>query len=258
MSDDLLLTDKSDPRVWVLKLNRPDQRNAIATSLLQEIANTLEAADRNETVCCAIIWGGETIWAAGADIGEMADRDALGATNDVRPRLWARVQAFSKPLIAAVHGYCLGAGNELLLRCDIAVAAEDAQFGQPELNVGIMPGAGGTQILPRLVGKMAAMRMVLLGDFLTAQEALAYGLVTEVAPAGEVFERAQKIAKKITFKPPMAVRLAKQSILETMEVPLSAGLQGERRAFSLLFGTEDKNEGVLAFQEKRKPAFKGK
>lgn len=251
-----LIVERQDG--WArLTLNRPHARNALKTSLLEDIAAALNGLDMDPSVHCAVITGGPKIFAAGADINELAEKDAAASAFDARGPAWGAIRRFSKPLIAAVNGYCLGAGNELLMCCDIAIAAEDAKFGQPELNVGVMPGAGGTQVLPRLAGKMAAMRMVLLGDFLGAEEARAYGLVTEVTAPDAVLPRAEEIAAVLAAKPPVAMRLAKQSILQSFETPLSAGLAHEKAAFSLLFSTSDKAEGVAAFQEKRKPRFSG-
>jgi len=255
---DILLVSDPRPGVRLLTLNRPSRRNAIATPLLVCLAEALDAAAVDAGVRCVIVSGGDRIFAAGADIGEMADRDGVGALGDVRPGLWARLRAFPKPLIAAVEGWCLGAGNELLMCCDLAVAGEGARFGQPETNLGIIPGAGGTATLPRLVGRAAAMKMVLLGEPIDAAEALTLGLVSHVVANGRANTVALEMAGRIADRAPVAMRQAKSMVNATFDLPHTAHLAAERQAFSLLFSTADKAEGVAAFLEKRPPLWTGR
>jgi enoyl-CoA hydratase len=254
----VLIVEDPAPGVRVLRLNRPERRNALATPFLAEIAAAMTAADADEEVRCIVITGGDQIFAAGADIREMADRTAPGALADVRPAIWAQIRAVAKPIVAAVSGWCLGAGCELLMCCDLSVAARDAKFGQPETNLGIIPGAGGTATLPRLVGRTAAMKMVLLGEPISAEEAQALGLVTEVIQPELVAARALEIAGKLAGRAPVAMRQAKAMVRAAFDLPHTAHLGAERQAFSLLFATEDKQEGVKAFLEKRPPEWTGR
>jgi enoyl-CoA hydratase len=252
-----LVVEDAAPGVRVLRLNRPERRNALATPLLAEVVAALAAADHDGEVRCVVVTGGDKVFAAGADINEMVDRAAPGALADERPALWAAIRGFSKPLVAAVNGWCLGAGCELLMCCDLSVAARDAKFGQPETNLGIIPGAGGTATLPRLVGRTAAMKMVLLGDAITADEAQALGLIGEVVEPGQVAARALEIGVALAARAPLAMRQAKASIRQAFDLPHTAHLAFERQAFSLLFSTLDKAEGVGAFLERRPPAWRG-
>ncbi len=254
----LLIVEAPASDVQVLRLNRPDKRNAIATALLLAIAEALEAGDASESVRCLVITGGDKIFAAGADIGEMAPKQAPEGLADPRPALWRRIRAIRKPIIAAVEGWCLGAGNELLMCCDIAIASREAKLGQPETNLGVIPGAGGGATLTRLIGRSRAMAMVLTGKPITAEEALQIGLVAEVCDPGAATGRAVELAQEIAARAPLAMQQAKAVIKATFDHPHSAHLDFERQAFSLLFSTEDKREGVAAFQEKRKPIWKGR
>lgn len=249
--------DRSAESFWVLTLNRPEHKNALRTSLLSEIAAVLETAGTDINVRAVVITGGDTVFAAGADINEMAQMSALDAACDVRPSLWARIRAFEKPLIAAVNGFCLGAGNELLLRCDLAVAGPGAQFGQPEINVGIMPGAGGAALLPRFVGEKRAARMAMLGDFLSAEEAFQAGLVSHLSD-GDPVATAKALAQKLAKKPPLALKAIKDALRKSHDMTADEALSFERKHFSLLFSSSDKQEGVDAFLEKRKPIFSGR
>jgi len=214
-----------EERIATITLNRPEARNALNNALLSEVAAAL---------------------------------DMVGVMNDPRPGFWRRIVAFPKPLIAAVNGYSLGGGCELMMHADIVIAGEDAQLGQPEINLGILPGAGGTQRLIRMVGKSFAMKMVLSGEFIDAATALQSGLVAEVTPSDQTLERATALAQKIAAKGPVAVRLAKEALLKAYETTAQSGLDFERKAFTLLAGTEDRNEGIAAFMEKRSPEFKGR
>lgn len=246
------------PFVLQLTLHRPQARNALRTLTLREIAGALTAAAADDDVRAVVLTGGDRVFAAGADIGELAAHDAVSILTDARPALWQAIRQFPKPLIGAVNGFCLGGGNELAMHCDVLIAGETAQFGQPEINLGIIPGAGGTQRLTHALGKSDAMRLVLSGAFLDARSALARRLVSEVCPPELTVERAVALAAAIAAKPPLAVRLAKEAVLKAFEVGLDQGLAFERRAFCQLFATEDRREGLAAFTEKRRPAFRGR
>lgn len=253
-----ILVEMVRPHVLLITLNRPAARNALRTRTLREIAGVLGCAADDDEVRAVVLTGGEKVFAAGADINELAAHTATSVLTDERPRLWKDIREFPKPLIAAVNGFCLGGGNELAMHADIIIAGETAQFGQPEINLGIIPGAGGTQRLTLALGKSNAMMAVLTGTFIDARTALLQGLVTEVTLPELTIEQALSIAVAIASKPPLAVRLAKEAVLKSFEVGLEQGLQIERRAFCQLFATEDKNEGVKAFLEKRKPTFQGR
>lgn len=254
---DIIISDVQKG-VLTITLNRPEAFNALRTNLLMEMAGVLGDAEQNDNIKTVLVTGGEKVFAAGADIKEMASLDAVGVMNDPRPTYWRCIAGFTKPLIAAVNGFALGGGCELVMHCDIVVAGDNAQFGQPEINLGIIPGAGGTQRLVRTVGKSMAMQLVLSGEFISAQQARDFGLVSEVVIPERTLERARKLAEKIATKPPIAVRLAKEAILKSYETTLDSGLSLERKAFTMLAATEDRNEGIAAFMEKRKPNFTGK
>lgn len=245
-------------RVLQLTLNRPAARNALNNALLEQIADALDAAaaDRDLSVC--VIYGNARCFAAGADLNEMAEKDLPATLNDIRPQLWARINAFPKPLIAAVNGFALGAGCELALLCDAIVAGDNARFGLPEITLGIMPGAGGTQRLIRSVGKSLASKMVLTGESISAQQALSAGLVSDVFPPALTLEYALKQAALMARHSPLALQAAKQALRQSQEVPLQAGLAQERQLFTLLSATEDRREGIDAFLQKRTPDFKGR
>jgi enoyl-CoA hydratase len=244
--------------VRLITLQRPEALNALNTQLLGELAAELDAAEACADTRAVVITGSRRAFAAGADIKEMAERDLVGILEDPRLAHWQRITRFSKPLIAAVNGFALGGGCELAMHADILIAGEDAQFGQPEINLAIMPGAGGTQRLLRAVGKSLAMQMVLTGEPISARRALEAGLVSEITQPELTVERAVAIARKIAEKAPLAVRLAKEALLKAEDTDLASGLRFERHAFTLLAGTEDRNEGIRAFQEKRKPVYKGR
>lgn len=256
-SEELILEKPADG-VRLLRLNRPEKRNALATPLLEAIAVALEEGDADDAICTFVISGGDKIFAAGADINEMAPKQAPEGLADVRPGLWRRIRSIRKPVVAAVEGWCLGAGNELLMCCDIAVASKEAKFGQPETNLGIIPGAGGGATLARLVGRSRAMQMALTGKPITADEALSFGLVAEVVESGGATARAIELASEIASRAPLAMQQAKAVIKAAFDMPHEANLAFERQAFSLLFSTEDKKEGVNAFLEKRKPEWRGR
>ena len=243
--------------VRLITMNRPKQLNALSGNHLGEIAAAINASADDDEVRAVVLTGGVRVFAAGADLTEMAKRVPIDDLKGERHRVWDRLRRFPKPLIAAVNGYALGGGCELAMHADIIIAGDTAKFGQPEVNVGIMLGAGGTQRLTRTVGKSLAMKMILSGEMIDAREALSAGLVAEVAPHEVSIERALKLARTIAAKPPISVRLAKEAVLKSYDLTLEAGLDFERRAFGIILGTEDKREGVNAFLEKRKPDFKG-
>jgi enoyl-CoA hydratase len=245
-------------RVLTLTLHRPEARNALNNALLESLANELEKAERDAGIGAVVITGSERFFAAGADLKEMASRDMPATLNDPRPQLWACIDRFPKPLLAAVNGYALGAGCELAMLCDIAVAGDNARFGMPEITLGIMPGAGGTQRLIRSVGKALAFRMVLTGEALSAERARQAGLVADVYPAALTLEYAQKLAARIAQHAPLALQAAKTALRQAHEASLAQGLQQERQLFTLLAATEDRQEGISAFLEKRPAAFKGR
>jgi len=241
-----------------VQLNRPKVLNALSYDTILELVTAFEELDKDHGVNVIILTGGQSVFAAGADLKEMAEATPVDLMLGRRFELWDRVRKVSKPIVAAVAGYCLGGGCELAMNCDIILAAENATFGQPEVNVGIMPGAGGTQRLTRAVGKYKSMEMILTGRSISAEEAHRIGLVNKIVPAESLLEEAKKLANEIASKPPLSVRAAKQAILRAQDTTLEVGLEFERRAFYLLFSTEDGKEGMKAFIEKRKPAFKGK
>lgn len=244
--------------VRLITLQRPEALNALNSELLGELAAELDAAERDAETRVVIITGSRKAFAAGADIKEMAERDLVGILDDPRVAHWQRITAFAKPLIAAVNGFALGGGCELAMHADILIAGEDARFGQPEINLGIIPGAGGTQRLLRAVGKSLAMQMVLTGEAIDARHALRAGLVSEVTQPEFTVERALQVARVIARKAPLAVRMAKEALLKAQDTDLASGLRFERHAFTLLAGTADREEGIRAFQEKRPARFLGR
>ncbi len=242
----------------MVTLNRPGVLNALANDLLGALVSSVEQLDESSDVRAIIITGGPRVFAAGADLRQLAEAPFGDMVFSVRFNLWDRLKRVKTPLIAAVSGFALGAGCELAMACDLIVASETARFGQPEINVGIMPGAGGTQRLTRAIGKVRAMEMVLTGRTLSAYEAEQAGLVNRVVPVEVLADEAMALAQEIASKPPISVRLAKRAVLEAFETPLEAGLEYERRSFGMTFATEDAREGMRAFLEKRAPEYHGR
>jgi enoyl-CoA hydratase len=253
-----LVEVERDGAVAVVLLNRPDALNALSDALMDELVSTLGELDRDGSVRAIVLGGSERVFAAGADIGELAQTSAIDLYYQRRVERWDAIRGLWTPLVAAVSGFCLGGGCELAMSCDLIVASETAQFGQPETSLGIIPGAGGTQRLTRAVGKALAMDMILSGRRLSAQEALAAGLVARVVAKEAWLEEARRIAREIAEKGPVATRLAKESVNRAYETPLAAGLEAERRALYLAFASEDAREGLAAVTEKRKPNFRGR
>jgi enoyl-CoA hydratase len=245
--------------VALVTLDRPEVLNALDYRTLGELVVALEKLDVDESVRCVVITGaGDRAFAAGADIKEMADATPVTLTAANNFARWERLRRIRVPLIAAVRGFALGGGCELAMACDMVVAADDATFGQPEIKIGIMPGAGGTQRLTRALGKAKAMEMILTGANLSATEAYQRGLVSRVVAREETLNEALKLAAEVASMPPLAVRAAKESVNRAYELSLEAGLEFERRNFFMLFASEDQKEGMAAFVEKRKPAWKGR
>jgi enoyl-CoA hydratase len=245
--------------VALLLLDRPEVLNALSFALIAELSDALETLDRDPTCRAMVISGaGTRAFAAGADITELAAQTPTSLIVDDDFHRWERIKRIRKPLIAAVRGFALGGGCELAMTCDMIVAGEDAQFGQPEIKLGVMPGAGGTQRLTRAIGKARAMEMILTGRSMGAREAEAHGLVTSVVPAEDTLPAALDLAARIAAMPPVAVLAAKAAVNRAEELPLEAGLEFERRSFYLLFDTEDQKEGMAAFAEKRKAHWRGR
>ncbi len=244
--------------VGVLTLDRPEKRNALSPELMEELAVAVDAFDRDKGVRCIVIAGSDDVFAAGADIKAMAERSFQDVIERSTIVFWQRISSCRTPLIAAVSGFALGGGCELALMCDMIVASETAELGQPEITLGIIPGGGGTQRLARVVGKQRAMEIVLTGRRIGAEEAKQLGLVNIVAPGGSWLDDAVELAQVVARRPPLAVKLAKQAVLAAEEMPLSAGLQHERRLYELTMATEDRVEGMTAFLEKRRPEFGGR
>jgi enoyl-CoA hydratase len=253
----LILTSVVE-RAGLIQINRPQQLNALNAVVMEELAVALEEFDRDEQVGCIVITGNQRAFAAGADIKEMVDATAVEMLQRDSIARWDRIRKIKKPVIAAVSGFCLGGGCELAMACDLIVASESAQFGQPEINIGVIPGAGGTQRLTRALGKSKAMEMILTGRYLTAREAEQFGLAARVVPVEVYLDEALKLANEIAARPPLAVRFAKEAVNKAFETSLSEGLEFERRLFYFTFATDDQKEGMRAFVEKRKAEWTGK
>ncbi len=251
-----VLASVEEGGVGLVRLNRPPL-NALNTTLMEELAMALEAFERDDAVRCIVITGNERAFAAGADIKEMANATPVEMLLRDNISRWDRIRRVKKPIIAAVSGYCLGGGCEMAMACDIVIASETAQFGQPEINLGVIPGAGGTQRLTRAIGKSKAMEMVLTSRMMSAREAEAAGLVSRVVPVEMYLVEAQKLAREIASKAPLAVRLAKEAVNKAFETSLADGIEDERRSFYFLFASQDQKEGMQAFVEKRQPKWTG-
>jgi enoyl-CoA hydratase len=249
---------KKDGPVAIITLNRPEQLNALSYGLVKDLSLAMQAFDQDDDVRVMIVTGGEKVFAAGADIKEMADRGPFDDRIQKRLAYRDRINEISKPVIAAVSGFALGGGCELAMSCDIIIASESARFGQPEVNLGLIPGSGGTQRLTCAVGKYRAMEMVLTGEAINAADAERLGLVNRVVPVELLLEEAQAVARKIAAKPLLAVKAGKEAVLKSADMALDQGLEFERKSFYLVFASEDRKEGMKAFLEKRKPEFKGK
>ncbi|MDA8347129.1 MAG: enoyl-CoA hydratase-related protein [Thermaerobacter sp.] len=257
MAEPLVLV-RREPPVAVATLNRPDVLNALSAPLMDALSREIGALDADDAVRAIVLTGSSRAFAAGADIAEMAEAGAVEMMERDRFQGWQRLRATRKPLIAAVSGYALGGGCELAMLCDMIIASDSAQFGQPEVRIGVMPGAGGTQLLTRALGKWQAMELVLTGRMLSAREMYDRGLVTRVVPEGMHLEEALRLAREIAKQPPIAVRLAKEAVQKAFLGTLEEGLPLERKNFYLLFATEDQREGMRAFLEKRAPVWQGK
>jgi len=254
----ILVEPRYEQHIALVQLNRPKELNALHLELMGEVRDALKALDNDSEVRAIILTGNERAFAAGADIKQMAGKNAIDMLLIDQFSTWDTIKKIKKPIIAAVSGFALGGGNELVMHCDLVIASETAMFGQPEIKIGVMPGAGGTQRLTRNVGKVNAMEMVLTGKFITAQRAYELGLVNRVVPVELYLEEAVKLAREVAQLSPLAVKLAKEAVLKAYESPLSEGLEFERKNFYMLFATEDQKEGMAAFLEKRTADFKGK
>jgi enoyl-CoA hydratase len=254
---EFVLVEREEP-IAVVLLNRPRQLNALSDELMDALVSELQRLDRDEAIRCIVLGGSERAFAAGADIEELASTSAIELYYARRIERWDTIRDLWTPLVAAVSGYCLGGGCELAMACDLIVASETARFGQPETSLGIIPGAGGTQRLTRAVGKATAMDVILSGRFLSADEALAAGLVARVVAHEACLDEARAVARDIASKGPVATRLAKEAVDRAYESTLQLGLDYERRALNLAFASEDAKEGLKAFMEKRKPEFRGR
>ena len=255
---DLVLLERPAEGVVLLRINRPEARNALNLEVRKLLAKHLADIGEDTTTRAVVLTGNEKSFAAGADIKEMAEAGTIEMLQRGVHRLWRAIAGCPKPVIAAVSGYALGGGCELAMTCDIIVAGESARFGQPEVNIGIIPGGGGTQRLTRAVGKYKAMKYILTGEQFSAKEALDMGLVSEVVPDPEVEGRAIDLARQIAVLPPLAIQLAKEAVLAGMEAPLSSALALETKSLQILFSSQDQKEGMRAFIEKRRPKFSGR
>lgn len=257
MTYENILVERLEGGVGVIRLNRPKALNALNSVVMGEVGAAFAELDADNTVHCLIITGNEKAFAAGADIKDMANATAVEMLTRDTISLWDRIRQVRKPIIAAVSGWCLGGGCELAMSCDMIVASDSAKFGQPEINIGVIPGAGGTQRLTHAVGKALAMELILTGRNFSADEALKYGLINKIAPVESYFDEALKLAREVAKKAPLAAQLAKETINKAYELSLTEGLSYERRSFYFLFASEDQKEGMDAFINKRDANWKG-
>jgi enoyl-CoA hydratase len=251
------VTEQYHAGIALIQLNRPKELNALNRQLMEEVRDSLQQLDKNELVRVIIITGNEQAFAAGADIKQMADKSAIDMLLIDQFSTWDQIRKTKKPIIAAVSGFALGGGCEFAMTCDMIIASETAKFGQPEIKIGTMPGAGGTQRLTKAIGKAKAMELILTGRFISAEEALSYGLINKVVPVEMYLQEAVSLAKEIAQMSPIAVQLAKESINRCFETNLDEGLMFERKNFYMTFASQDQKEGMQAFIEKRKPEYKG-
>ena len=254
----ILVNPSIEKHIAHIQINRPDALNALNVELMSALRDSLKELDKNDAVRVIVISGNDKAFAAGADIKQMADKSAIDMLEIDQFSTWDQIRKTRKPIIAAVSGFALGGGCELAMTCDMIIASETAKFGQPEIKIGVTPGAGGTQRLTRAVGKAKAMEMVLTGAMIDAEEALRYGLVNKVVPQEIYLTEALKLADQIARQSPIAVKLAKESINRSFETHLDEGLHFERKNFYLAFASEDQKEGMKAFVEKRPPNYKGR
>lgn len=254
----ILVNEQYQPFTALIQLNRPKDLNALNLQLMQELRDTLQQLDKNEKVRVIVITGNDQAFAAGADIKQMADKTAIDMLMIDQFSTWDQIRKTKKPIIAAVSGFALGGGCELAMTCDMIIASESAKFGQPEIKIGVMPGAGGTQRLTKALGKAKAMELILTGKFISAEEALSYKLINKVVPVEMYLREAMQLASEIAQMSPVAVQLAKEAVNRSYETHLDEGLTFERKNFYLAFASEDQKEGMKAFIEKRKAEYKGK
>lgn len=255
MSD--LILNQTDGHVGIATLNRPEVLNALSVELMDQLIAALEGFDNDPNIRVIVVAGSEKVFAAGADIADMAEASVVQMSERNNLARWKRIAAVRKPIVAAVSGFALGGGCELAMHCDMIVASESAQFGQPEIKIGVMPGAGGTQRLTRAIGKFRAMELILSGRFMSAQEAYEAGLVTKVVAKEQFLSEAMALATQLATMPPIALKFAKEAVLKADEMSLNEGLEYERKLFYALFATDDQKEGMKAFLEKRKAEFRG-
>ncbi|HUN72839.1 MAG TPA: enoyl-CoA hydratase-related protein [Steroidobacteraceae bacterium] len=254
----VVLLERPGDGVALLRLNRPERMNALNMAVRESLAAHFTELASDDSVRCVVITGDEKAFAAGADVAELAQRTPTDEAFEKSRAAWAAVVRYRRPIIAAINGFALGGGCELAMHCDIIIAGEGAKLGQPEVKLGIMPGAGGTQRFVRATGKFSAMRWLLTGDLLTAEQAHRTGLVSEVVADGEVLKHALNVAARIAALPPLAVAAIKDAVLRGADLPLDAALRLEAQSFQALFASEDRAEGMRAFLEKRKPEFRGR
>lgn len=258
MTYENIIVEKLDNRVGLIRLNRPKAMNALNGDLMRELIEALQAHDHDPAIGCHLITGNEKAFAAGADIKDMAAASPIDMLQRGNISLWDQIAQLNKPVLAAVSGVCLGGGCELVMACDMIFASESAKFGQPEINLGVIPGAGGTQRLTRAVGKAIAMEMVLNNRWLTAQEALQFGLINRIFSVESYLDESLKIAAEIASRAPVAIRIARECVNKSYEMTLAEGIEYERRSFYFLFSTEDQKEGMDAFVNKRQANWQGK